>query len=103
MLHGACADVSGDAIANGFQVELFVAVVAGLTAGHAIFNAKGPVLDSSDACCMGLDPWSPRPDDPPDALQRRLSAPEEEVERLTLPLLRGGGGNPANGQPSTHT
>jgi len=85
-------------VAMTYQVELFVAVVAGLTAGHAIFNAKGPVLDSSDACCMGLDPWSPRPDDPPDALQRRLSVPEDDLAQLADPLLANGGGGGGGGE-----
>lgn len=66
-------------VAMTYQVELFLAVVVGLTAGHAIFNAKGPVLDSSDACCMGLDAWTPHEDDPPDALQRRVLVPEGDL------------------------
>mmetsp|Transcript_23883 Transcript_23883/g.32833 ORF Transcript_23883/g.32833 Transcript_23883/m.32833 type:complete len:652 (+) Transcript_23883:108-2063(+) len=42
-------------IAMTYQVELFVLVVLGLTAGHGLFNMKAPVLESAEACCQGFD------------------------------------------------
>mmetsp|Transcript_8235 Transcript_8235/g.15641 ORF Transcript_8235/g.15641 Transcript_8235/m.15641 type:complete len:661 (-) Transcript_8235:441-2423(-) len=43
-------------VAMTYQVELFLMVVFGLTAGHGVFNMGGPVLESAEACCQGLDP-----------------------------------------------
>jgi hypothetical protein len=43
-------------VAMTYQVELFLAVVIGLTAGHGIFNLRARVAESADACCQGLDP-----------------------------------------------
>ena len=42
-------------IAMTYQTELFVMVILGLTAGHAVFNLDGPVLESAEACCQGFD------------------------------------------------
>mmetsp|Transcript_9128 Transcript_9128/g.22992 ORF Transcript_9128/g.22992 Transcript_9128/m.22992 type:complete len:638 (-) Transcript_9128:271-2184(-) len=43
-------------VAMTYQVELFVCVVLGLMAGHGVFNMRGPVAESADACCQGQDP-----------------------------------------------
>ena len=42
-------------IAMTYEVELFIMVVVGLTLGHGLFNLKAPILESAEACCMGLD------------------------------------------------
>jgi hypothetical protein len=42
-------------IAMTYQTELFMMVILGLTAGHAVFNLDGPVLESAEACCQGFD------------------------------------------------
>jgi len=39
-------------IAMTYQLELFLAVMLGLGAGHLIFNVKAPVGESTDACCV---------------------------------------------------
>jgi hypothetical protein len=43
-------------IAMTYEVELFLMVVLGLTAGHGVFNLSAPVLESAEACCAGFDP-----------------------------------------------
>ena len=39
-------------IAMTYRVELFLAVMVGLTCGHVMFNMHGPVEESIDACCV---------------------------------------------------
>merc|ERR1712240_912287 len=38
-------------VAMTYSVELFVCMVLGLVAGHAIFNTESPVGESVDPCC----------------------------------------------------
>jgi len=35
-----------------YQGEIFIAVIAGLAAGHIVFNIEAPVGESVDACCV---------------------------------------------------
>ena len=42
-------------IAMTYKGELFVAVIGGLTLGHAFFNLHAPVPASADPCCRGAD------------------------------------------------
>lgn len=42
-------------LAMTYQFELLIAVVLGLTVGHATFNRKAPVAESNDACCRHED------------------------------------------------
>ena len=39
-------------IAMTYQGELFIAVIFGLSLGHAAFNVSAPVSESADACCV---------------------------------------------------
>ena len=38
-------------VAMTYSVELFLCMVAGLVAGHAIFNSEAAVGESVDPCC----------------------------------------------------
>jgi hypothetical protein len=44
-------------IAMTYQTELFVMVVLGLTAGHAVFNLDGPVLESAEVSWVATPPY----------------------------------------------
>ena len=89
-------------VAMTYQVELFAAVVGGLCLGHAVFNAKAPVLDSAEACCMSLDAWTPYPTDPPDALQRQLSDPTDPLHTEPPSCCCGPAAMPSNDRQHHH-
>lgn len=51
-------------ISMTYQAELFIAVVAGLSLGHLLFNVAAPVPQSVDACCVEVAealPPTPQP------------------------------------------
>ena len=75
-------------VAMIYQVELFLAVVIGLTAGHGIFNLRARVTESADACCQGLDPGS-ESDEPriksKDDIMNEIAGPFTSKEILMAP------------------
>jgi len=75
-------------VAMIYQVELFLAVVIGLTAGHGIFNLRARVAESADACCQGQDPGSDSDFDSKTMIEstRRTTQPSTSKDGL----VRGG-------------
>ena len=60
-----------------YQAELFLAVVLGLTLGHFLFNAKQPVGETTDACCVdAVKPMELQLAPPAAAAAARASAPD---------------------------
>ncbi len=48
-------------VAMTYSVELFLSIVAGLVAGHGIFNVGAPVGETVDPCCASQNSAAPPP------------------------------------------
>lgn len=61
-----------------YALELFIAMILGLSLGHFLFNVHAPVVESATACCAGRN-----------AAVSDIQAPSSP-RRLRIPLAEAG-------------